>query len=62
MVRMAYDEPARYKLAQLVGNLALMNVAGCQGIPIGHITAHNASPALQLKCVGVVGVRAAGRA
>lgn len=51
MVRMVYDEPVRYKLSQLVGNLALMNIAGCQGIPVGHITAFNASPALQLEFV-----------
>eukprot|EP00878_Enallax_costatus_P004111 GHUV01004339.1.p3 GENE.GHUV01004339.1~~GHUV01004339.1.p3 ORF type:complete len:148 (+),score=39.53 GHUV01004339.1:1403-1846(+) len=48
MVRMVYDEPARFKLSQLVGNLSLLSVRGSQGIPVGHITAFNASPALQL--------------
>lgn len=46
--RMVYDEPVRYRLAQLIGNLSLLNVAGCQGIPIGHVTAHNATPSLQV--------------
>eukprot|EP00878_Enallax_costatus_P003781 GHUV01003997.1.p1 GENE.GHUV01003997.1~~GHUV01003997.1.p1 ORF type:complete len:368 (+),score=57.01 GHUV01003997.1:819-1922(+) len=48
MVRMVYDEPARFKLSQLVGNLSLLSVRGSQGMPVGHITAFNASPALQL--------------
>jgi hypothetical protein len=48
---MAYDEPVRYKLAQLVGNLSLLSMGGSQGIPVGHITAYNASPALQLSFV-----------
>lgn len=48
MVRMVYDEPARFKLSQLIGNLALLSVRGSQGIPVGHITAFNASPALQV--------------
>jgi hypothetical protein len=51
MVRMVFDEPARFRASQLVGNLALLNVAGCQGIPVGHITAFNAGPALQLRFV-----------
>jgi hypothetical protein len=48
---MAYDEPVRYKLAQLVGNLSLLSMGGSQGIPVGHITAYNASPSLQLSFV-----------
>ena len=44
---MVYDEPVRYRLTQLIGNLSLLNVAGCQGIPVGHVTAHNATPSLQ---------------
>lgn len=51
MLRMVYDEPVRYRLAQLVGNLSLLSVAGCQGIPIGHVTAHNATPSLQVAFV-----------
>lgn len=51
MLRMVYDEPVRYKLAQLIGNLSLCSVNGSQGIPVGHITAYNASPALQLSFV-----------
>jgi hypothetical protein len=48
---MVYDEPVRHRLAQLIGNLSLLSVAGCQGIPIGHVTAHNAQPSLQLAFV-----------
>eukprot|EP00882_Tetradesmus_deserticola_P016724 GHRQ01017879.1.p1 GENE.GHRQ01017879.1~~GHRQ01017879.1.p1 ORF type:complete len:130 (+),score=51.35 GHRQ01017879.1:250-639(+) len=48
---MAYDEPVRYKLAQLVGNLSLLSMGGSQGIPVGHVTAYNASPSLQLSFV-----------
>ena len=48
LLRMVYDEPVRYRLAQLIGNLSLLNIAGCQGIPVGHVTAHNATPALQV--------------
>jgi hypothetical protein len=48
---MAYDEPVRYKLAQLVGNLSLLSLGGSQGIPVGHVTAYNASPSLQLSFV-----------
>lgn len=51
VVRMAYDEPVRYKLSQLVGNLSLLSMNGSQGIPVGHITAYNASPSLQLSFV-----------
>eukprot|EP00775_Hariotina_reticulata_P013610 gene13610-13735_t len=51
MVRMVYDEPARFKVSQLLGNLSLMAVAGSQGLPVGHITAYNASPTLQLTFV-----------
>jgi hypothetical protein len=51
---MAYDEPVRYKLAQLVGNLSLLSMGGSQGIPVGHITAYNASPALQLSFVAAM--------
>lgn len=51
MLRMVYDEPVRFKLVQLVGNLSLLNVAGCQGIPVGHVTAFNATPSLQLAFV-----------
>lgn len=51
MLRMVYDEPVRYRLAQLIGNLSLLNIAGCQGVPVGHVTAFNASPALQLAFV-----------
>jgi hypothetical protein len=51
MLRMVYDEPVRYRLTQLIGNLSLLSVAGCQGIPVGHITAHNATPSLQLAFV-----------
>lgn len=48
---MAADEPARHKLATLVGNLALLSVAGSQGVPVGHVTAYNAGSALQLAFV-----------
>lgn len=51
LLRMVYDEPVRYRLTQLIGNLSLLSVAGCQGIPVGHITAHNATPSLQLAFV-----------
>jgi UDP-3-O-acyl-N-acetylglucosamine deacetylase len=51
MVRMVFDEPARFKVSQLMGNLSLMAVAGSQGLPVGHITAYNASPTLQLSFV-----------
>lgn len=54
MLRMVYDEPARYRLAQLVGNLSLLSVTGCQGIPVGHVTAHNAAPSLQLAFVRAI--------
>lgn len=54
MLRMVYDEPARYRLAQLVGNLSLLSITGCQGIPVGHVTAHNAAPSLQLAFVRAV--------
>jgi hypothetical protein len=48
MLRMVYDEPPRHRITQLIGNLSLLNTAGCQGIPVGHVTAHNADPGLQL--------------
>jgi len=54
MVRMVYDEPVRYRLVQLIGNLSLLNVAGCQGIPVGHVTAFNPTPSLQLAFVRAV--------
>lgn len=52
LLRMVYDEPVRYRLTQLIGNLSLLNIAGCQGIPVGHVTAHNATPALQVGRMG----------
>eukprot|EP00879_Flechtneria_rotunda_P013901 GHRR01014518.1.p1 GENE.GHRR01014518.1~~GHRR01014518.1.p1 ORF type:complete len:330 (+),score=101.69 GHRR01014518.1:456-1445(+) len=48
VVRMVYDEPVRYKLSQLIGNLSLLSMAGSQGLPVGHVTAYNANPSLQL--------------
>ncbi|KAF8058327.1 lpxC [Scenedesmus sp. PABB004] len=60
MLRMAADEPVRHKLVTLVGNLALLGGPGGQGLPVGHVTAYNASPGLQLQFVQTLAESLAG--
>ncbi|KAK9904226.1 hypothetical protein WJX75_007256 [Coccomyxa subellipsoidea] len=49
IVRFYDDEPARHKIVDLTGDLALLSADGSQGLPIGHIVAHNADHALHVK-------------
>ena len=46
VVRFFNDEPARHKIVQLVGDLALLAPPGGMGIPTGHIIAFQADHAL----------------
>ncbi|BDA45737.1 probable UDP-3-O-acyl-N-acetylglucosamine deacetylase 5, m [Coccomyxa sp. Obi] len=43
------DEPARHRIVDLTGDLALLSEDGNRGLPIGHIIAHNADHALHVK-------------
>jgi UDP-3-O-acyl-N-acetylglucosamine deacetylase len=43
------DEPARHKVIDLAGDLALLSQEGQGGLPLGHFVAFNADHALQLK-------------
>lgn len=47
--RFSGEDPSRYAVAKLVGNLALAAAPGGQGLPIGHIIAYRASTSLQLE-------------
>jgi hypothetical protein len=51
VVRFFNDEPARHKIVQLVGDLALLAPPGGMGIPTGHIIAFQADHALHAEFV-----------
>ncbi|GAB4813684.1 hypothetical protein N2152v2_000730 [Parachlorella kessleri] len=51
LLRFPADEAARHALLDILGNLSLLARPGHRGLPVGHIVAFNASPALQLRFV-----------
>jgi hypothetical protein len=48
MMRFLPDEPVRRAVADLVGDLALLNDCGNGGLPVGHVVAYQPSHELQV--------------
>lgn len=48
-LRFSDDEPARHKVADLIGDLALSAAPGSAGLPVGHVVAFNADHDLTLR-------------
>jgi len=59
-VRFPGDEPARHEMGKAIGDLSLLAAGGGLGLPLGHFTSWNATPALRLDLVRALAAESVG--